>query len=89
MKRRWLRKLVILIFAVWSAVTLVSLQGQINRRKAENAALAEVLEAQMLRNEMVREDTESDDLEDIKANLARERYGLVEPGEIIIVNRNP
>lgn len=43
----------------------------------------------MLRNEMVREDTESDDLEDIKANLARERYGLVEPGEIIIVNRNP
>jgi cell division protein FtsB len=39
--------------------------------------------------ETLREDTGSDDLTELYARLARERLGLVAPGEIIIVNKNP
>ncbi|MDR1693410.1 MAG: hypothetical protein LBR72_08645 [Oscillospiraceae bacterium] len=88
-RKRWLGKLVILVFAVWSALTLVALQGQINKRRSENAELAKSLTAQELLNETLREGIGSDDIEDVYARLARERLGLVAPGEIIIVNRNP
>ncbi|MDR1668960.1 MAG: septum formation initiator family protein [Oscillospiraceae bacterium] len=88
-KKSLLGKLVILVFAVWSAVTLITLQAQINKRKAENAELAENLAAQQLLVETLREDTGSDDLTELYARLARERLGLVAPGEIIIVNKNP
>ncbi len=88
-KRRWLGKLVILVFAVWSAVTLIMLQGRINARKTENAELVKTMEAQKLLVETLREDTGSDEKAELYARLARERLGLVAPGEIIIVNKNP
>ncbi|MDR0324879.1 MAG: septum formation initiator family protein [Oscillospiraceae bacterium] len=88
-KRGWLGKLVILIFAVYSAMTLVSLQGQINQRKAENDELEAALEAQRLRNAMLLEDIESDDIGEKYARIARDKLGLVDPSEIIIIDKTP
>lgn len=88
-KRRLPGKLVILIFAVWSAVTLVSLQGQINQKKAERDDIEARLAEQRIRNTMLAEDIGSDNIEERYARIARDRLGLVDPAEIIIVNRTP
>lgn len=84
-----LSRLVILVFAVYTAMTLVSLQGQINQKRSENTELEKQLAAQRLLNDTLREDIESDDIGEVYARIAREKLGLVEPGEIIIVNRTP
>ena len=85
----WLSKLVILVFAVYTAMTLISLQAQINLKKAEIAELEANLAAQNLLTATLREDIGSDDPGEIFARLARDKLGLVIPGEIIIVNRTP
>ncbi|MCL2003857.1 MAG: septum formation initiator family protein [Oscillospiraceae bacterium] len=82
-------KLVILIFAVWAAITLVSLQGQINQKKAERDALELELAAQQIQIAMLAKDIESDNMEERIARIARDKLGLVMPEEIIIVNRTP
>jgi len=84
-----LLKLAILLFAVWSAMTLVSLQGQINQKKAENAETEAALMAQRLRNATLLEDIDSDKIEEKYAHIARDKLGLVDPAEIIIVDKTP
>jgi cell division protein FtsB len=86
---RVLGKLVILIFAVWSALTLMTLQGQINQKKAERDGIEALLAEQRIRNATLSEDIKSDNVEEKYARIARDRLGLVDPSEIIIVNRNP
>jgi cell division protein FtsB len=99
----WLGMTVTTIFVAWAAITLISNQGKINMLKAENAVteaersewsirIATLQEAEQaarnLRN-TARETIESDELREIYARIARDRLGLVMPGEIIIVNRTP
>ncbi|MDR0294373.1 MAG: septum formation initiator family protein [Oscillospiraceae bacterium] len=89
-KKGRLLKLVILIFALWSAMTLVSLQGQTNQKKAEKDVLETQLAAQRLRNAALLESIESDSvIREIYAQIARDKLGLYSPDEIIIINRTP
>jgi cell division protein FtsB len=45
--------------------------------------------AQRIRNAALEEDIESDDKEGKMARAARDRLGLVNPGELIIVDMTP
>ena len=82
-----LGRIVLFVFAVYAAMMLLSLQGQINRAQAENNDLQERLTAQRMLNATLAEDTGSE--AGRIARLARERLGLALPGEIIIRNRTP
>ena len=88
-RKGWLGKLVILVFAAWSATTLISLQGQINQKKAENGELEAALTAQRLRNATLLEDIDSNNIEEKYARIARDKLGLVDPAEVIIIDQTP
>ena len=85
-------KLVILIFTLYTAMFLVGLQGQINEKKIEQEELAREISNQKLINAALQEDIISEAQEEHSvrmARMARERLGLVAPGEILIINKTP
>ena len=85
----WLYKIVILIFTVYSVVTLISLQAQANRLRAAADEVERQNTIQRFSNASLQEDIDSDDHGELMARLARERLGLVMPGEIQIANSTP
>lgn len=82
-KTSLLVKLVILIVIVYSTFTLVSLQNQLQDKKAEATQLAE--EAQQLQQENLDLQESIDNLstEEGIEEVARNKLGLVEDGEIV------
>ena len=82
-KTSLLVKLVILIVIVYSTFTLVSLQNQLQDKKAEAAQLTE--EAQQLQQENLDLQESIDNLatEEGREEVARNKLGLVEDGEIV------
>lgn len=82
-KTSLLVKLVILIVIVYSTFTLVSLQNQLQDKKAEAAQLSE--EAQQLQQENLDLQESIDNLstEEGIEEVARNKLGLVEDGEIV------
>jgi cell division protein FtsB len=58
-------------------------------KKSEGAELEALVAAQRIRNAALSEDIDSDNLEDRYARIARDKLGLVDPAEIIIVSRTP
>lgn len=82
-KTSLLVKLVILIVIVYSTFTLVSLQNQLQDKKAEAAQLTE--EAQQLQQENLDLQESIDNLstEEGIEEVARNKLGLVEDGEIV------
>ncbi|MCL1807898.1 MAG: septum formation initiator family protein [Oscillospiraceae bacterium] len=87
-KRRWLSKLVILVFAVWSVMIMISVQGRLNTEKAKKDELAIQKTALELNIEILK-DTESEDPAQSYERIAREKLGLVYPDEIIIIDKTP
>lgn len=82
-KTSLLVKLVILIVIVYSTFTLVSLQNQLQDKKTEAAQLTE--EAQQLQQENLDLQESIDNLstEEGIEEVARNKLGLVEDGEIV------
>ena len=81
-----LTKLCILAFAVYAVVTLLTLQVQINRKKEENAALMARTETQTQINAKLTESLASEAGDEYAADLARDKFGLVAPGEKVFVD---
>lgn len=85
-------KVIVVIFALYAALLMISLQAQINERKAEGRELQEKVNTQALINAALQEDIGYDgsvNTDSRIARIARERIGLVAPGEIIIINKTP
>ena len=84
-KPRIIFKLVVVVFAVYAAITLLTLQADINSQKALSASLSEELSAQKLTNAALEEDIASKDELQTKIRVARKQFNLVFPGEQIVV----
>ena len=84
-KPRLIFKLVVVVFAVYAALTLLTLQADINSQKALAVSLAEDLSDQSLINAALEEDIASKDDVQAKIRAARKYFNLVFPGEQIIV----
>ena len=76
-----LTKIVIFALLIYAAVTLLSLQEQISSAKKQEDLLEGQVKAQVIKNADLSDDIEhSDDTEVIK-EIARDKLGLVSPGE--------
>ncbi|MCL2083143.1 MAG: septum formation initiator family protein [Oscillospiraceae bacterium] len=83
-------KAIIAVFMIWALLTVVNIRGRINEKEAERELLAKELHSQQLLNAVLQEDIDSEGQEEYSARMermARERLGLVSPGEILIVNK--
>ena len=85
-KANWAVKLCVVLFAVYAVTTLLTLQVQINKKKQENAVLQAQAEQQTQKNAKLAESLESKVDDAYLTNLAREKFGLVTPGEKVFVD---
>ena len=76
-------KFIILIVAVYSTVTLVSLQSQISEKKAEAADLTLASGATELENQRLEDEIANVDTEEGITEIARNKLGLVNEGEMV------
>ena len=78
-----LTKVLILVLLIVVAISLLELNNRVEQAQAQKADLARQVAAQTQTNADLTDAIEhSDDLDRIK-DVAREKLGLVEPGEII------
>lgn len=87
-KRRvgFLTKVAVVVFSVYVAVTLISLQIQINERKREGTALEQQLEITKARNAALTAAIDSELTDEMIMAQAREKLDLVKPGEKVFVD---
>lgn len=83
-----LTKLVILALLIYLATSLLDLQGRIRETQAERDALSRQVAEQTQVNADLAEDVASPDDPDRIADIARDKLGLVVPGEKVIVITN-
>ena len=76
-------KLVLLIVAVYAAVTLVSLRSQVAQKNAEAAQLTGSITAQEQENERLQDAIDSLDTDAGVEAVAREKLGMVSDNEIV------
>ena len=76
-------KLVVLILIVYAVVTLIDLQTRIDNAEREQAALAEAVADKRADNEALRYEIEHSGDPETLEELARDKLGLVLPGEQI------
>ena len=83
-----LTKLVILALLIYLATSLLDLQGRIRETQAERDALSRQVAEQTQVNADLAEDVANPDDPDRIADIARDKRGLVVPGEkgIVITN---
>ena len=74
-------KIVVIGFAIYAAVTLVTLQSSIDSEKNRIGDMEVQLEQQRQRNLQYSESLEGDVDDANMADIAREKLGLVAPGE--------
>lgn len=81
-------KIVVVVLITYAAVTLISLRGQIQGAQLRQVSLQQEIDAVSAENAVMKHDiANSDDPETIE-NIAREKLGLVRPGEIIFCDVN-
>ncbi len=78
-------KIAVIAFALYAAVTLLSLQTRIKGQRESNEALADRLSQQEETNAKLEEDLSSELSDEDLMDMARERLGLVLPGERVFV----
>ncbi len=76
-------KLVILVLAVYATITLVSLQNQIEAKKEQAATLAQSRASLEEENAQLQAAIDAVGTEEGILDVAREKLGLVTPGEIV------
>ncbi len=76
-------KLIILVLAVYATVTLVSLQSQIQDKRAEAAALQAQITASEQENQRLSEAIEEANTASGVQDIARSKLGLVTEGELV------
>lgn len=83
-----LTKLVILALLIYLATSLLNLQIRIRQTQAERDALSRQVAEQTQVNADLAEDVANPDDPDRIADIARDKLGLVVPGEKVIVITN-
>lgn len=79
-------KVSVLLFAIYAVYTIISLQLQINEKKAEGTELRSALEDQQLKNAEIESIIENSDDPEYIAKIARDKLGYISPGEKVFVN---
>ena len=85
-KRGIFTKLCIAVFAIYAALTLLTLQSQINERRNTGGEMARQLLYEQQKNARLKAATESEWDDDMIRSIARERLGLVDEGEELYVD---
>lgn len=81
-------KLFVVLFALYSAVQLVTLQVKINAKKQEQEALKIQVEQQKTSNDRLEDMLNSGYDEDYIATLAREKFGYGYSGEQVYIDQS-
>lgn len=81
----FLTKVIILSLLVGSAVALLNLRGQINTARVNKQALQHQLDQQQQINSELAGVLENSDDPERQAEIARDKLGLVKPGERVII----
>ena len=76
-------KVIVILLAVAATVTLVSLQAQVEEKKAQAAALEAEVTAASQENQRLEAAIELAGTEDGIKDIARQKLGLAESGEIV------
>lgn len=79
-------KAALLVAAVWSAFTIVSVQLKIMAKESEMAELQQQIEVQKLENRQIQDVLDSGDDAEYIARIAREKLGYITPGQKVFVD---
>ena len=79
-------KVAVVVFSIYAAVTLITLQIQINERRREETALALQLETAKARNASLAAAIGSEITDEMIAQQARSKLDLVAPGEKVFID---
>ena len=79
-------KIGLLVFSIYFALTIVSLQLKIREKESEMAELDKSIEAQKLENSQIQDVLDSEDSTDYIAQIAREKLGYISPGQRVFVD---
>ena len=82
-KSSLLTKILILVMVIYATVTLVSLQNQVTVREAEAARLQTRIEEARQENLRLEQAIDNLDTDEGVEAVARQKLGLVAPGEIV------
>lgn len=82
-KASLLTKLVILVLLIGTATGLLTMRSQLQAAQADLAVAQKQVEEQKQVNADLADAVENSDDPDRQADLAREKLGLVEPGEYV------
>lgn len=87
-KASLLTKIVILILIVYLSITLLNLRSDVRAAKAELTALQSKVSAQAAENAALEEDIEHGHDPETILEIAKEKLGLVESGEVVFYDTN-
>ena len=79
----FLIKMIVLILVVYATITLVSLQSQIQQKRQQADELAATIAETQQENQRLEEALYQIDTDEGVAEIARQKLGLVEDGEIV------
>lgn len=82
-KASFITKIVILIMIVYLSITLLNLRGDIQTAQATLDVVQSQAVAQTAENAALEEDIKNGDDPETILEIAKEKLGLVEPGEVI------
>lgn len=84
-KASLITKLVVLALLIYLATTLLNLRGQINAARADQSGLSQQVAEQSGKNAELSDAIENSDDPDRIAAVARDKLGLVKPGEKVFI----
>lgn len=82
-KASFITKTVILILIVYLTITLLNIRGKIQTANADYSALQSKVVAQEAENAVLQERIENRDDPETILDIAKEKLGLVESGEVV------